>query len=102
MNRSVLRATMFAMIACTGLLLAGCDKVKGTYSDPAGALTIDFKGGGKANMSMPLAGTKEVTYDVSGDKVTVHGPAGVGDIVFTINSDGSLSGGSFATLKKKD
>src|SRR5579862_4992423 len=33
MNRFAIRSTMFAIIACGGLLLAGCDKVKGTYTN---------------------------------------------------------------------
>ena len=104
MTRSLVRKIVLSLIICCTLVLIGCDKVKGTYTDSMGAVTVDFKGGGKASMTMPIVGTQDVTYEVNGDKVTIQAPTGAGgqSMVLTINSDGSLSGPQpFGTLKKK-
>ena len=104
MSSSVIRKAALSLVVCCTLLLVGCDKVKGVYSEDTGTMSINFKGGGKADVT--VAGmTKETTYEVDGDKVTLHSPekSGKDNIVLTINSDGTLDGGkNFPKFKKKE
>lgn len=92
------------LVLCASLALAGCgDSMSGTYSadGAAGAgFAIEFKPGNKAAVTV-MGMSKEGTYAVKGDKVTVtidKNPA-----VFVKQKDGSLQGqGEMAvTLKKK-
>jgi hypothetical protein len=84
--------TAAAMLICGLMLISGCQKVKGTYtgSSMIGSMSINFKSSTKADVT--FAGqTEECAYDVNGDKVTIHAPPGQsGDLMFTLNSDGSL------------
>ena len=78
--------------------ITGCGKtVSGVYADDANLLSIDFKSGGKATVT--IGGTAlDADYTVNGKTVTVKSN---GDTkVFTINDDGSLAGPG-TTLKKK-
>jgi hypothetical protein len=82
------------LAAATALLLvlttAGCTpRLAGKYSDAAGAMTLDFQSGNRAQIITPL-GTLTTEYHVSGDKVTLKYQGE--DLVLTRNSDGSLDG----------
>jgi hypothetical protein len=69
----------------------------------AGAMSIEFKSGGKAAVSM-LGVSKEADYAKDGDKVTLKNPGGLaaaGDLVLTVNKDGSLTGPEGVVLAKK-
>jgi hypothetical protein len=94
----VRRAMMVLILGCSMLYVAGCgDAVSGKYADDTGVMSVEFKSGGKATVS--IGGTPiETTYTVSGKTVTftVNGDSKS----LTINDDGSLSGGGM-TLKKK-
>lgn len=76
-------------VCCWMLLICGCNKMSGKYSDSSGMLVVEFK---SSKAYVTTAGvTTEMDYDVDGDKVTLHNPQG--NLVLTKNSDGSLSGG---------
>ena len=105
MIRSLIRTVAVPLIVCFLLMIVGCSKMSGTYSDAAGAVTIEFKGS-KAIVNVPPAITNQVaTYDINGNEVIIHPPPGAAvthSIVLTINSDGSLSGPPpYGALKKK-
>jgi hypothetical protein len=91
------------MILCAmlvwNLVLAGCGTsgLSGTYHQTAGgAITLEFKSG-KVTYSV-LGQSKEGTYDVKGEQVTLHLP-GEGDVMLKINSDGTLDS-PLGTFKK--
>lgn len=79
-----------ATFVCLSLvLISGCNKMSGKYSDSSGMLSVEFK---SSKAYVTTAGTtQEVDYDVDGDKVTLKNPQG--NLVLTKNSDGSLTGG---------
>src|ERR1700756_1780852 len=98
--------TLFAVTAiAAALVVVGChgNTPSGVYTDTTGRITLEFKGG-KAYLNMGgMADTDGTTYDVRGDKITIHYPSDgvLGSVsALTINSDGSLQG-PMGTLKKK-
>ena len=101
----VLRAFVAAAVLTVALVAAGChsNTPSGVYTDTTGRLTIEFKDG-KAYLNLGgTADTDGTSYDVNGDKITIHYPSDGMLAQFqslTINSDGSLQGG-MGTLTKK-
>ena len=77
------------LLVCLGLASCGGD-VTGTYEDPRGFMSVEFKSAGKAYVRLP-AGTVEAKYRVDGDKIIVENQGG--NFVLTKNKDGSLGGG---------
>ena len=54
------------------LLLVACGSgMDGTYADPTGAMTLEFRSGGEVRQST-LGMTMAGTYEVSGDEVIVE------------------------------
>lgn len=104
-TRMGVQAPIAAALVCMSLFLAGCgDSLSGTYAaemGPGATFSIEFKSGGKATVSA-MGETKQGTYTLNGDKVTVtidKDPA-----TFTRQKDGSLvAEGAMVgmTLKKK-
>lgn len=90
-----LRAASFA-IALLALSLAGCSsknstarKLDGVYHQPGGGpATLTIKGD-KATMTIANE-SHTMDYKVEGNKLTLISPQ-EGNIVFTINDDGSLN-----------
>ena len=99
MNIALLRRICIVLLLGCGMVyVGGCGKsVSGVYADDTGALTVEFKSGGKATVTV-LGSPQDGDYTVDGKTVTVkvNGDAKV----LTINDDGSLSG-SGTTLRKK-
>jgi hypothetical protein len=101
MNRSsLLIGVIVATFVAAALTLAACSKgspkggLSGTYAATvpwAGTVTIEFKSRDEAFVSMN-GQTKEGSYTVEGDKVIFQGAEG--NIVYTIQKDGSLTSGS--------
>jgi uncharacterized lipoprotein YehR (DUF1307 family) len=91
-----IRTALLAMVLPAMLVMAGCDKISGKYADEHGMVTVEFKSG-KAYVTTAGGAAIESTYDVDGDKVTMH-VSGT-DMVFTKNSDGSLTGGPLGSVK---
>jgi len=78
--------------------IIGCgSKVSGKYTTSGGEMTIQFNSG-QATLSDALGNTETADYSVDGKTVTVKSKQR-GDIQFTINDDGSLTGQGI-TLKK--
>ncbi|HEX4794484.1 MAG TPA: hypothetical protein VH370_11860 [Humisphaera sp.] len=105
MTGSLIRKVLFASVVCSMLIMVGCSKMSGTYTDSGGAVSIDFKGS-KAIVNVPPAiSNQEMTYDINGNEVILHPPPNAAvthAVVLTINSDGSLSGPPpYGALKKK-
>lgn len=103
-NRFGVRALSCALLlllsACTGGAILAGSKVEGIYENAQGNASIEFMPAGKAHFSFHGAGG-EGKYRIEGNKLTLV----VEDetTVFTINSDGSLTGpsDSFLTRLKK-
>lgn len=95
MKMNLCKAILVVMIGFASIGLNGCSGCNsgpsGKYQDSSGALSVEFKGGGKATVTMMGMAT-DATYTVDGDKITVEVR---GDkTVFTLNKDGSLAGPS--------
>jgi hypothetical protein len=99
MRPSIVRNISAAvLLGCLTVSISGCGKsVSGVYADDSNTISIEFKSGGKATVT--IAGSpNDATYSVSGKNVTVS--VNGDNKVFTLNDDGSLGGGG-ETLKKK-
>jgi hypothetical protein len=96
MRTSSFRQLVFSsFIAVLLLTLPGCGKgggrnLDGVYHAPnGGPITITIKGG---KAIFQIAGeSKAMDYKVAGNKLTLLNPQ-EGDVEFTINDDGTLSG----------
>jgi uncharacterized lipoprotein YehR (DUF1307 family) len=76
--------------------LTGCDSgMSGTYTgvDNARVKSITFKSGGKAEITM-MGITKEISYEMEGDKVKFTAEDN-SVTIFTIDESGCLDGGSW-------
>src|SRR3954451_20798185 len=79
---------VIALVACGGGTVGG-NKLDGFYRGVAGGpITLNIKDG-KATVSVANE-SKTLDYKVTGNKLTVLDPQG-GDLVFTINDDGTLN-----------
>ena len=83
-----MRRVVFVVLA---LSVGACGGVRGTYSDQTGAFVLDLKSGGKASFSIP-GDAVACNYQVKGEKLTLDCPGDAGNLVFTIHSDGSMTG----------
>jgi len=81
------------------LFLTACGSpIEGTYSDEMGVTRYTFKDDDKVYMS--IMGTEtELEYSVEDNKVKIGSPQG--NMVFTLNEDGSLQGPMGMKLTKK-
>ena len=81
------------------LILSACgQKLDGTYTDEMGITEYNFKSSDKVYVK--VMGTEtELDYAIEDDKVKITGPQG--NMVFTLNEDGSLQGPMGMKLSKK-
>ena len=108
MHRTRFRHESFvmALTALSGAMAAsscGGSGLKGTYSDPGGAVLLDIRSGGEASLTM-MGEVAPCTYDSNGDKLSLSCKGDKDKLVFTIHDDGSLTGppGTFIpALRKK-
>lgn len=85
---AILSLVVVGFVACGGGS-AGGNKLDGFYTGvPGSPITLNIKDG-KATVSVANE-SKTLDYKVSGNKLTVLNPQ-EGDIVFTINPDGTLN-----------
>lgn len=86
------------LIAACLILTACGQKLDGTYTDEMGITEYNFKSGDKVYVK--VMGTEtELDYSIEDDKVKITGPQG--NMVFTLNEDGSLQGPMGMKLSKK-
>jgi hypothetical protein len=87
------------LILGTCLLLSACGSpLEGTYSDEMGVTNYTFKDDDKVYMS--VMGTEtELDYSVEDGKVKITSPQG--NMIFTLNEDGTLQGPMGMKLSKK-
>jgi hypothetical protein len=85
----------FAAFGCTS-------GPSGTYSDANGAVLLELKSGGKANITF-MGEMADCTDSASGNQLTLDCKPPAGKIVFTIHDDGSLTGppGGFMPMLRK-
>ena len=98
--KAPLRKTMLAGSVVWALLaFAGCAyNPDGRYESANGAMVVEFKSG-KALVTLLTAGTKELNYEVKGDRVILNLE---GDrVTLTRNKDGSLESPTVGKLTKK-
>lgn len=89
--------TVPLLTAC--LLLTACgQQLEGTYSDEMGITQYTFKSDEKVYVSV-MGNETELGYVIEDDKVKISGPQG--NMVFTLNEDGTLKGPMGMTLSKK-
>lgn len=84
------------VVVCVCLGFTGCGGFSGTWEAGNGAASVTLKSG-KAQLSM-LGQSEEFPYDIKGNQIIVH--TKMGDIEFTHNSDGSLTGPAGKMNKK--
>ena len=85
------------------LFATGCNSgPSGTYSDANGAVLLELKSGGKANITF-MGDVADCSDSTSGNQLTLNCKGQAGKIVFTIHDDGSLTGppGSFMPMLRK-
>jgi hypothetical protein len=104
MRRSLTKHVI-TLAVMLGLLSSatGCgSKVNGKYSGMLGAVTIEFKSGKAIVTATTLGNTSSETddYTVDGDRVTVKSTTKDGDMVFTIQKDGTLQEATLGTFTK--
>jgi major membrane immunogen (membrane-anchored lipoprotein) len=86
-------------VICVCLLLTACgSSIDGTYSDEMGMTSYNFKDGSKVYISV-MGNETELEYEVDDDKVKINGPDG--NIILTLNEDGTLQGPMGMKLSKK-
>jgi hypothetical protein len=92
---------LFAAVIAASIAITGCgNNLSGKYEAEGGMMSVEFKGS-KAYLTA-LGTTTESEYEVNGDKVTFkNGGEKGGNLVMTIEKDGSLSGPLGMKLKKK-
>lgn len=86
------------LIAACLLLTACGQKLDGTYTDEMGITEYDFKSADKVYVKV-MGSETELDYAIEDDKVKISGPQG--NMVFTLNEDGSLQGPMGMKLSKK-
>jgi uncharacterized lipoprotein YehR (DUF1307 family) len=83
----VVSILIFALVGCSS---AGGSNLDGVYHGVTGGpITLTIKGG-KATVQIANE-SKTLDYKVEGKKLTIINPQ-EGDLVFTINDDGTLNG----------
>jgi hypothetical protein len=95
-------AALVCMAFVTGCA-SGCSSgVKGTYSDTMGAVILELRSGGKANLTFG-GQVADCTYSSTGNTITLNCKGDADATVFTVHDDGSLTGppGSFMPSLRK-
>jgi hypothetical protein len=74
------------------VVVNGCSsRVQGTYTDSTGAFVLDLKSGNRASFAFsgqPAA----CTYRPAGSRINLQCEGQAGNLVLTVQSDGSLTG----------
>src|SRR5262245_62063274 len=103
-QRSFARWVLLIGIVGAATQAGGCGKknpIDGTYQDSSGIMKFDFHSG---NCDVTIPGvTREYTYAVSGNMVTIKPKKGINGMTFKIQPDGSLvdtATGNTLTKKK--
>jgi len=95
---------IFWLLACV-LFAGGCEKhspVDGTYHDSRSNLMTLYLNRGDAEISFGGM-TKELTYELVGNQLTLKRSDGRTEMTFIVNSDGSLQDSrSGNTMKRAD
>lgn len=87
------------LLSTACLLLTACgQQLEGTYSDEMGITHYTFKSDDKVYVSV-MGNETELDYALEENKVKISGPQG--NMVFTLNEDGSLKGPMGMRLSKK-
>jgi hypothetical protein len=92
-----------SLLLVPALFLSACHSgPSGTYSDANGAVLLELKSGGKANITF-MGEVGDCTYTTSGQQLSLSCQGDAGNLVFTIHDDGSLTGppGSFMPMLRK-
>jgi hypothetical protein len=94
MKNEMIRKGILALVLAGATFAIACGGgVEGTYRDPTGGITAQFKGG-KAYLALGVMDV-EGTYTIDGNKIVARGDFGpmIGSpITFTVNSDGTIQG----------
>ena len=87
----------------SGCTSCGSSGMAGTYTDPAGAVLLELKSGGKANFTF-MGDVEDCTYKASHPHLNLNCKGELGSVVLTIHDDGSLTGppGSFMPGLRKE
>jgi len=97
------RLLFVLLIACATFALTACTSgMKGTYSDPMGALVLELKSADKA--AFTFAGeVTDCSYSTAGNQLMLACKGDTSKTLFTIHDDGSLTGppGSFIPALRK-
>lgn len=107
MKVTLLRTTVFSVVSAATLVFSGCHSgdsgMKGTYTDPAGAVLLELRSGGKANFTF-MGDVEDCTYSTSHPHLNLNCKGSLGKVVLTIHDDGSLTGppGSFMPGLRKE
>lgn len=99
MKMITLKTVVFCAVSAATLIFSGCNGsggMKGTYTDPNGAVLLELKSGGKANFTF-MGDVEDCTYKTSQPHLNLNCNGSLGNVVMTIHDDGSLTGppGSF-------
>lgn len=99
MKTTLLSTVTLCTFSAGILVFSGCrgdGGMKGTYTDPNGAVLLELKSGGKANFTF-MGDVEDCNYSTSRPHLNLNCKGELGTVVFTIHDDGSLTGapGSF-------
>jgi hypothetical protein len=102
MNETLNRVVAGAILLLAGMLTGCTSGPSGTYSDANGAVLLELKSGGKANITF-MGEVADCSYSTSSNQLTLDCKPPAGKIPFTIHDDGSLTGppGGFMPMLRK-
>lgn len=98
------RRNLILILWVAALSTSACNSgPNGTYSDANGAVLLELKSGGKANLTF-MGDVSDCTDSTSGNQLTLECKGPAGKIAFTIHDDGSLTGppGGFMPMLRKE
>jgi hypothetical protein len=97
-----MKAGLIAFAPVIILAVACTSGPSGTYSDANGAVLLELKPGGKANITF-MGDVSDCAASISGNQLTLDCKGPAGKIVFTVHEGGSLTGppGSFMPMLRK-
>ena len=95
MSKAMFRdVTLAGGLLCLCGMLAACSSVTsvtGTYADTTGSFGLDVQSGGKATFRFMGEITAPCTYTTASKQLSLNCQGPAGNMVFTINGDGSLA-----------
>lgn len=87
------------LLTAACLMLTACgQQLDGTYSDEMGITEYNFKSDDKVYVNV-MGNETELDYTIEDDKVKISGPQG--NMIFTLNEDGTLQGPMGMKLSKR-